>query len=197
MKQKTRYNIRLAARKGVAVRVGTVADLDLLYRMYAETSVRDGFVIRLPRYYSDAWGAFIAAGLAQPFIASVGAEPVAALIVFRYGGTATYMYGMSTEAHREKMPNHLLQWEAITWARRQGCAVYDFWGAPDEFDPADPLWGVWKFKEGFGGSLVRTLGAWDYVASPFGYRLYTGLLPRLLGLMRRLGRRQTANSLAA
>jgi lipid II:glycine glycyltransferase (peptidoglycan interpeptide bridge formation enzyme) len=191
MKQKTRYNVRLAARKGVRVRAGSPADLGLLYRMYAETSVRDGFVIRPPQYYHDAWGSFLAAGLAQPFVAEVGDVPVAALIVFRFGGAATYMYGMSTESHREKMPNHLLQWEAIRWAKAQGCRVYDFWGAPARLDPQDPLWGVWKFKEGFGGRLVRTLGAWDYVVSPLAYRLYSGLLPRLLAVMRRLGRRRT------
>lgn len=191
MKQKTRYNVRLAARRGVRVRPGTPADLDLLYRMYAETSVRDGFAIRSAAYYHDAWGAFAAAGLAQPFVAEVGQEPVAGLIVFRFGPRASSMYGMSTAAHRELMPNHLLQWEAIRWAKEQGCSTYDFWGAPDVLEPDDPLWGVWKFKEGFGGRFVRTLGAWDFVASPAAYVLYSRLLPRLLGVMRRRGRQAT------
>jgi peptidoglycan pentaglycine glycine transferase (the first glycine) len=196
MKQKTRYNVRLAARRGVQVRAGTPADLDLLYRMYAETSVRDGFVIRSPAYYRDAWSAFVADGLAQPFIAELSGEPLAALIVFRFGATATYMYGMSTASHRELMPNHLLQWEAIRWAKAQGCATYDFWGAPDEFKPDDPMWGVWKFKEGFGGQFVQTLGAWDFVAAPLAYDLYTRLLPRLLAVMQRRGRQATRASLA-
>src|SRR5574342_54174 len=110
MKQKTRYNVRLAEKKGVHVRPGSPADLDLLYRLYAETSVRDGFVIRSADYYREAWGSFIEAGLARPFIAEVEGEPVSALILFRFARTAWYMYGMSREAHREKMPNHLLQW---------------------------------------------------------------------------------------
>jgi peptidoglycan pentaglycine glycine transferase (the first glycine) len=190
MRQKTRYNVRLAERKGVRVRAGSAADIDLLYRMYAETSVRDGFVIRSLEYYRDAWGRFIQAGLAQPLVAEVAGEPVSALIVFRFGQTAWYLYGMSREAQREKMPNHLLQWQAIRWALAQGCTRYDFWGAPDEFVESDPLWGVWKFKEGFGGQVVRQIGAWDYAPSRLTYRLYTAVLPRVLDLMRRRGRRQ-------
>lgn len=197
MKQKTRYNVRLAEKKGVRVRSspGSLTDLDLLYRMYAETSVRDGFVIRSADYYRDAWGSFIEAGLAQPFIAEVEGEPLSALILFKFARTAWSMYGMSREAHREKMPNHLLQWEAMRWAKANGCETYDFWGAPDEFDASDPMWGVWKFKEGFGGQVVRHIGAWDYAPSPLLYRLYTVLLPRVLDLMRRRGRRKTRQAL--
>jgi lipid II:glycine glycyltransferase (peptidoglycan interpeptide bridge formation enzyme) len=191
MKQKTRYNLRLAERKGVVIRAGDARDLDLLYRLYAETSVRDGFVIRGADYYHEAWGRFMRAGQAQPFIAEVAGEPVSALIVYRFAATATYMYGMSRERHRELMPNHLLQWHAIRWAKAQGCAVYDFWGAPDAFVESDPMWGVWKFKEGFGGQVVRTLGAWDYAPASALYRTYTTLLPRLLNVLRRRGQQAT------
>jgi peptidoglycan pentaglycine glycine transferase (the first glycine) len=190
MKPKTRYNLRLAERKGVTVREGGPSDLDLLYRLYAETAVRDGFAIRSRDYYQDAWGRFVTAGLAQPFLAEVAGEPVAALILFAFAGTAWYMYGMSREAHRDKMPNHLLQWRAITWARARGCLTYDFWGAPDRFQPGDPLWGVWRFKEGFGVQVERHIGAWDYAPAPWLYSLYTVLLPRLLAVMRWRGNRQ-------
>jgi lipid II:glycine glycyltransferase (peptidoglycan interpeptide bridge formation enzyme) len=188
MKQKTRYNLRLAERKGVRVRPGTVGDLDVLYRLYAETAARDGFVIRPEAYYHDAWGSFMAAGLALPFVAEVEAEPVAALVVFQYARTALYMYGMSRAAHREKMPNHLLQWEAMRWAKAQGCKTYDFWGAPEALTEQDLMWGVWKFKEGFGGEFVQGIGAWDYAPSPALYRLYSTVLPRVLGVMRQRGR---------
>lgn len=191
MKQKTRYNIRLAERKGVRVRAGGEADVDWLYRMYAETSVRDGFVIRSAHYYRDAWGSFIRAGLAQPFIAEVEGESVGGLVLFKFARTAWYMYGMSRDAHREKMPNHLLQWEAMRWAKASGCDTYDFWGAPDEFVESDPLWGVWKFKEGFGAQAVRHIGAWDYAPTPWLYNLYTSVLPRILNVMRRRGQAQT------
>lgn len=191
MHQKTRYNVRLAQRRGVVVRPAGVRELDLLYRIYAETSVRDGFVIRPAAYYRQVWGDFASAGLAQPFLAEVEGEPVAGLIVYRFAARAWYLYGMSRDLHRERMPNHLLQWEAIRWARRQGCRSYDFWGAPDRFDPADPMWGVHRFKQGFGARLVRTLGAWDYSARPTLYHLYSLILPRLLDVMRARGRAQT------
>ena len=193
-KQKTRYNIRLAERKGVTVQIPAAEDapFELLYKMYAETSLRDGFVIRHENYYREAWGSFIRLGQAQPFIASVGGDPVAAIIVFRFANRALYMYGMSRALHREKMPNHLLQWRAMQWAKAQGCALYDFWGAPDVLDESDRLYGVWKFKEGFSDQRVHSLGAIDYAPTPMLYSLYTTVLPRVLNVMRRRGLKQTS-----
>jgi peptidoglycan pentaglycine glycine transferase (the first glycine) len=89
------------------------------------------------------------------------------------------------------MPNHLLQWEAIRRSKEAGCEVYDLWGAPDKFQEGDPLWGVYRFKEGLGGQVVRTLGAWDLPVRPLLYRLYTQVLPRLIELMRRRGSAKT------
>jgi lipid II:glycine glycyltransferase (peptidoglycan interpeptide bridge formation enzyme) len=195
MKQKTRYNVRLAERKGVAVRPAGLADLDLLYEMYAETSIRDGFVIRERRYYRAVWENLLHAGLADPLLAEVAGEAVAAVFVVRFARRAWYYQGMSRQAHREKMPNYLLQWEAMRRAKSAGCTVYDLWGAPDEFDENDPLWRVYRFKEGLGGQVVRTIGAFDFPASRLLYDLYTRVLPRVLGLMRRRGRRQTRRSL--
>jgi lipid II:glycine glycyltransferase (peptidoglycan interpeptide bridge formation enzyme) len=197
MKAKTRYNIRLAGRKGVQVRAGTEADFGLLYRMYAETSLRDGFAIRDEGYYRDVWGTFLRSGLAVPLVAEVSGEPVAAVVIFVFSGKAWYLYGMSREIHRDKMPNHLLQWEAIRWAKASGCSCYDLWGAPDRFDESDRLWGVYRFKEGLGGRVVRHIGAWDLPIRPSYYRLYTELLPRLLDWMRRRGIRRTRQSLAS
>jgi peptidoglycan pentaglycine glycine transferase (the first glycine) len=185
MHQKTRYNIRLAQKRGVTVRTGTLADLKLLYAMYDETARRDRFIIRPLDYYRDAWGSFIEAGLAQPLIGEVEGVPIAALILFNFAGRAYYFYGMSRDLHRDKMPNHLLQWEAMRWSRAQGCAVYDMWGAPDELVESDPMWGVYRFKQGFGGQFVQHIGAWDYVASRPFYWLYATAMPRILDLMRR------------
>ncbi len=184
MKSKWRYNVRLAVRKGVSVRRGTLADLPLLYQMYAETAARDGFIIRTEPYYRDAWGMFIEAGLAQPLIAEVEGEATAMVIIFRFARRAWYMYGASRDLHREKMPNHLLQWEAIRWAQEQGCTVYDMWGAPEQLDATDPLWGVYRFKQGFGGEYVRYIGAWDFPVSRLGHLFYTVIMPRVLDVMR-------------
>lgn len=185
MKPKTRYNVRLAQKKGVAIRSGDLRDLDLLYAMYAETAQRDSFIIRPLDYYRDAWGSFIQSGLAQPLIADVDGEAVAGLILFRFADRAWYMYGMSRNAHREKMPNYLLQWEAMRWAKSQGCTIYDLWGAPDELNEADSMWGVYKFKDGLGAQFAPHVGAYDFVVSRLGYWLYTVVMPRVLNVMRR------------
>jgi lipid II:glycine glycyltransferase (peptidoglycan interpeptide bridge formation enzyme) len=199
MKQKTRYNLRLAERKGVTVRVGTPDDWGLLYRMYAETSQRDGFVIRDEQYYRTVWETFynrftpscLGRPVMEPLIAEVAGEPIAAVVIYQYAGKAWYLSGMSVSAHREKMPNYLLQWEAIRHAKAAGCSIYDLWGAPEEFDEGDPLWGVFRFKEGLGGRVLCTLGAWDYPARPTIYRGYTQVFPRLLEVMRWRGKART------
>lgn len=195
MKSKTRYNIRLAQKKGVTVRPGNAEDLDQLYQMYAETSIRDGFTIRDREYYLQNWSAFLQARMAHILLAQVEDELVAGLILYHLTNTAWYMFGMSRNTHREKMPTHLLQWEAIQYAKRLGIKHYDFWGAPDEFNEDDPMWGVFRFKEGFGGQVVRTLGAWDYPTYPTLYWLYTRVLPILLNAMRKRGQAKTRRSI--
>ena len=201
MKQKTRYNIRLAEKKGVTVRPGTVDDLPMLYKMYAETSVRDGFVIRDDGYYQTVWKTFMQSSSvhgqpsAEPLIAEVDNEPVAAIFLFSFVGHAYYVYGMSRNAHREKMPTYLLQWEAMKRAKAHGCIVYDLWGAPDEFSENDSMWGVFRFKEGLGGEVIRTLGAYDYAPNKILYKLYAEVMPRVLNLTRSRGKARTRESL--
>jgi lipid II:glycine glycyltransferase (peptidoglycan interpeptide bridge formation enzyme) len=201
MKQKTRYNIRLAEKKGVRLRIGELKDLPLLFKMYAETSVRDGFVIRDEGYYRAVWEAYMKQPdadyqpFAEPLIAEVNSEPVAAIFVFYFAERAYYLYGMSLEAHREMMPNYLLQWEAMQRAKAKGCSVYDLWGAPDEFIETDSMWGVFRFKEGLGGDVIRTLGAWDYPASSLWYKAYTKIIPRVLDVMRARGKSRTQQEL--
>jgi peptidoglycan pentaglycine glycine transferase (the first glycine) len=230
MKQKTRYNVRLAEKKGVSVRVGTLEDLGMLYKMYAETSVRDGFVIRDEGYYQKVWTLFMTGILSQshgspvfanagqsshektkprspiayyeypfaePLIAEVDGEPVAAIFVFYFAKRAYYVYGMSRDLHREKMPTYFLQWDAMKRAKSSGCTVYDLWGAPEVFDESDSMWGVYRFKEGLGGNVVRTLGAWDYAPSRLWYTIYSQIIPRFLDVMRSRGRARTRQNLGA
>ncbi|MEX2162051.1 MAG: peptidoglycan bridge formation glycyltransferase FemA/FemB family protein [Anaerolineales bacterium] len=197
MKQKTRYNVRLAERKGVLVRRGSSADFPLLYRMYAETSVRDGFVIRSEEYYRAVWESFLSAGMLVPLIAEAEGQPAAGLMLFIFGGQSWYLYGMSRNFAREWMPNYLLQWEAIKASQAAGCHVYDLWGAPDVFNDSDPMWGVFRFKQGLGAYPVRHLGAWDLPLQPATYALYTQVLPRLIAVMRWRGRRGTRRQVLA
>lgn len=203
MKQKTRYNIRLAKKKGVTVRVGTVDDLPLLYRMYAETSLRDGFLIREEGYYQTVWRNFMSVPLStfslqpfsEPLIAEVDGQTVGAVSMFYFAGQAIYLFGMSRDEHREKMPNYLLQWEALRRAKTLGCQIYNLWGAPNEFDESDELWGVFRFKEGLGGYVLRTFGAWDFTPNPILYKMYTEVLPRVMNIMRARGKARTKQSL--
>ncbi|NLN69316.1 MAG: peptidoglycan bridge formation glycyltransferase FemA/FemB family protein [Chloroflexi bacterium] len=196
MKPKTRYNIRLAARRGVSVRAGGSEDIDLLYQMYAHTAIRDEFTIRTRTYYQTVWETFFKAGLAEPLIAEVDGQPIGGVVIFRFGGRAWYKHGMSLDVHREKMFNYRLQWEAMLRAKAAGCHTYDLWGAPDTFTEADPLWGVYRFKDGFGGQVVRTLGAWDYPVQGLVYTGYCHILPRILQIMRSRGKKATQRSLS-
>jgi peptidoglycan pentaglycine glycine transferase (the first glycine) len=204
MKPKTRYNVRLAEKKGVTVRAGTLDDLSMLYKMYAETSIRDGFVIRDEKYYLTVWKLFMQnqsstfdlRPLTIPLIAEVDGEPVSAIFLFMFAGRAYYVYGMSRNLHREKMPTYLLQWEAMKRAKENGCTAYDLWGAPETFDESDSMWGVYRFKEGLGGEVVRTLGAYDFAPTKLWYKLYAEVMPRVLDVMRSRGKEKTKQGLS-
>jgi peptidoglycan pentaglycine glycine transferase (the first glycine) len=181
MKQKTRYNIRLARRRGVTVRYGDESDLPDFYRLMQLTAERDGFDIHTQAYYEAAHRLFVPASQGCLLLAEHEGQTLAALVAFALGDTACYMYGASSNEGRKLMPTYLLQWEAMLWARERGCRVYDLWGVPDENEAEleaefternDGLWGVYRFKRGFGGRLVRTAGAWDLVYAPRRYRLY-------------------------
>jgi peptidoglycan pentaglycine glycine transferase (the first glycine) len=186
MSAKCRYNVRLAERRGVTVRtVHPVAgvDADALYALYAETAARDGFLIREKAYYVDVWRAMDATA----FIAEREGEALGGIVVFAFAKRAWYFYGMSRSTGREHMPNHLLQWQAMRWARERGCTTYDWWGAPEALNEQDSMWGVWRFKESFGAAFAEGAGAWDFAPSRLLHRAYTGLMPRILAIMRRRG----------
>jgi len=184
MKPKWRYNIRLAEKKGVRVESLETGDWRLFYALYAETGARDGFLIRSFEYYRDVWTSMGAAEQAKLFLARVGAETIAGIILFRFGARAWYFYGASRNTHREWMPNHLLQWEAMRWAKAQGCAEYDFWGAPAVLEDSAPMYGVYKFKMGFGGEFVERIPAHDFVVNRALYWLYAVARPRYLARLR-------------
>jgi peptidoglycan pentaglycine glycine transferase (the first glycine) len=184
MKQKTRYNIRLASKKGVVIRNGSKADYESLYQLYENTAIRDGFVIRESVYYKMVWDKFIDTQMADLIVAEYGSELIAAVYIVQFGGKAWFLYGMSSNLHRDKMPNYLLQWEAIVRSKQNRCRFYDFWGAPDELTEEDQLWGVYRFKEGFGGQFIRTIGAWDYPIKKTVYLAFKHFYPIIVKLMK-------------
>jgi peptidoglycan pentaglycine glycine transferase (the first glycine) len=181
MKQKTRYNIRLAARRGVQVRAGGEEDLPAFYRLMQHTAERDRFGIRSQSYYDSAHRLLVAPGMGRLLLAEHEGTLLAALVAMAFAGEACYMYGASADEGRNLMPTYLLQWESMLWAKAVGCQTYDLWGVPDEEEEvleagfperSDGLWGVYRFKRGFGGRLVRTAGAWDLVYAPLRYLVY-------------------------
>jgi len=179
MKSKTRYNIRLAARKDVIVRESD--DIEAFHRMMLTTGARDEFGVHSLVYYQRAYDCFAPRGACTLLMAAYEGQPLAGLMAFAHGDTAWYFYGASTNQERNRMPTYLLQWEAMRWAKAIGCRTYDLWGVPDcseneledtFLDRSDGLWGVYRFKRGFGGQLRRTVGAWDRVYQPLIYKLY-------------------------
>jgi lipid II:glycine glycyltransferase (peptidoglycan interpeptide bridge formation enzyme) len=188
MKQKTRYNIRLAEKKGV--RVQPDSDLEGFYRLMQATGRRDRFEVHSLDYYRKAYELFSAKKACELLFAEFEGQPLAALMVFAQGERAWYLYGASSDSHRELMPAYLLQWEAMRWARARGCTCYDLWGVPDADEEtleahfaerSDGLWGVYRFKRGFGGQLTRAAGSWDRVYQPVLYRFYSWWVSRGAG----------------
>jgi len=189
MKQKTRYNIRLASRKGVIVRLGTAEDIPAFYRLMQITGQRDRFSIHSQDYFRVMYELF-APKRAALLLAEVEGEPVSGLMTLVHRTTAYYLFGASGNTHREKMPTYLLQWEAIRWAKANSCEVYDLWGIPDadedkleaEFrtdsQASTGLWGVYRFKRGFGGRVTRALGAFDFVYNRPLYWVYCNWVAR-------------------
>ncbi len=190
MKPKWRYNIRLAERKGVTVRAGSANDAPLFYKLLQVTGARDKFAIHSLDYYRAAIELLSADEHARLLIAEYAGEAIAAIFVTAIGDEAIYLYGASSDAHRDKMPNHALHWSAIQWAKSRACTRYDLWGIADtawaEVDEhpergtagtqskdASPMpHGLYRFKQGFGGQVVRYAGAYDFVFSRSKYWLY-------------------------
>lgn len=190
MKSKTRYNVRLAAKKGVVVREGGVGpeappasgsetgtdDLDRWYALYRETAERDRIAIHSPAYYRSLFDT--ARGFSgvecSLLVAEHDGELLSGVIILRYGETATYLYGASSNRKRNVMAPYALQWEAMRRARSAGARSYDLFGIPPADDPSHPMHGLYRFKTGFGGRIVHRLGGWDYPASPARYTLYRG-----------------------
>ncbi|MFZ3071382.1 MAG: peptidoglycan bridge formation glycyltransferase FemA/FemB family protein [Anaerolineaceae bacterium] len=179
MKQKTRYNIRLAERKGV--RVETTRDLAGFYTLMQTTAARDGFALHDFSYYQKVFEVFEPLGKCVLLRASYEDQPLAYLMLFINQGRAWYFYGASDDESRNLMPTYLLQWEAMRWSKAHGASVYDLWGIPDEDEEvlerdftnrSDGLWGVYRFKRGFGGTIVRSAPAFIRVYQPLIYRVY-------------------------
>jgi peptidoglycan pentaglycine glycine transferase (the first glycine) len=185
MKSKTRYNIRLGSRKGVTVFRGNAKDVETFNQLLMTTGARNEFGVRSPDYIRTAFGFFDQVDQVALFLAEFSDEPLAGIMVFAANNTAWYFFGASSDTHRNLMAPYAVQWAAIKWAKARGCTHYDLWGVPDEDEDTlerdfasrnDDLWGVYRFKRGFGGRLMRTVGPWDRIYQTLRYRLYSWAL---------------------
>jgi lipid II:glycine glycyltransferase (peptidoglycan interpeptide bridge formation enzyme) len=176
MKPKTRYNIRLAEKKGVTVTEGTADDLDRWYSIYQETARRDRIGIHALSYYR---------GLLQSSREYRGTSPKVRLLLAWHDGEllagnimafwktrAAYLYGASSGVKRSLMPTYALQWEAIRRAHAAGCLTYDLYGVPPLADPGHPMFGLYQFKTGFSDTVLERWGTWDASFRPVLFFLY-------------------------
>ncbi|HHW72035.1 MAG TPA: peptidoglycan bridge formation glycyltransferase FemA/FemB family protein [Firmicutes bacterium] len=175
MKHKTRYNIRYAQRKGVVVQqVNEKSRLGVFYTLLQETAKRDRFTARSYEYFEAIWDHLVERGLAKVFLAYHEGIPLAGAICFRLGSRAWYVYGASSSEKRNLQASHLLQWEMIRWAKGTGCTIYDFRGVSGDLRPENPLYGLYRFKEGFGAKLETYAGEFDLPIWRGGYALWLG-----------------------
>lgn len=182
MNQGTRRNIRKSIKQEVEIRQGTRAEVANFNALLAETGDRADFGVHTPAYYERAYDLFVPQGRAALILGSYGGQDLAGVMVFALGDWAWYFYGASSDRERQRMASYGVQWAGIQWAKAYGAKVYDMYGVPDE-DPdaleaqfeqrSDGLWGVYRFKRGWGGEVVRSVGAWDRVYRSLWYRVYS------------------------
>jgi lipid II:glycine glycyltransferase (peptidoglycan interpeptide bridge formation enzyme) len=175
MNPKWRYNIRLAGRKGVAVRRAGEGELPVFYALFQETARRDGIAAHSLDYYRTLFAHGrdypVTGGTGQElrlYLAEHEGEAAAAIITLFRGAQGVYLYGASSDRKRNIMASYALQWRAMTDARASGCRVYDLFGIPPSAGPGHPMAGLYRFKTGFGGRIVRRPGSWDYPCRPLG-----------------------------
>lgn len=184
--QKWRYNIRLGAKKGVVIKEDcTRDDVATFYNLLEETTQRDGFRVRSLKYFQDMWDCLAPAGFAKVALAYFDDEPIAGVFCYKFGDKACYLYGASSNRHRNVMPNHLMQWRMIQWAKNAGCKWYDFRGvSPKKGDGDTHLEGLNRFKEGFSPRFVEYIGEYDLVLSSLWYWAWVRALPRVKAILK-------------
>ncbi len=167
--QKTRYNVRVALKRGVEIRVAGPEALDEFVRIMRVTGERDGFNVRPKAYFERFLSAL--GEHARLYMGYYEGQAVCGAIATNYAGKTCYVYGASDNAYRNVMPNYLIQWEMIRWAVETGCTVYDFQGVSGNIaDESDHLYGLYRFKKGFNGQLDELAGEFDYIYRPFAYQ---------------------------
>ncbi len=179
MKPKTRYNIHLSERKGVMVRQAGFEEFSTWYALYRETAERNRFFLHPESYFKTVLAAKAADTASPAEVALLLAEkdgiPLAAMFLVLSGNRGTYLYGASSSQNRNTMATYALQWHAMQYAKNHGCSEYDFFGIAPKPEPSHPLYGLYRFKTGFGGEIHHRLGCWDYPLNEEMYLYYHSL----------------------
>lgn len=170
--QKWRYNIRLAGRKGVVVKEGTREDLKDFHKIMIETGNRDGFITRPLEYFEKMYDNMQPQGHMKLLMAYYEDKPISGVIPIFYGNKTWYLYGASSNQHRNLMPNYLLQWEMIKMAIARHDDIYDFRGVSGVVDESHPQYGLYRFKKGFGAKFTEFIGEIYIPFKPLTYKLY-------------------------
>jgi lipid II:glycine glycyltransferase (peptidoglycan interpeptide bridge formation enzyme) len=181
-KPKTRYNLALAEKKGVTVSAGR--EVETFARLSALTASRQRIHLPGAAYYRAALELFEPSDSVRLYLAHHEGDVLAGIMVFRFGRTAYYLFGASSQEKRELMPNYLLHWTAMLDFRGLGCTTYDWWGIPEEPEPDHPWYGLYRFKTGFGGETVRYPGLHERVLQPTRW-WWEGRLRKLKNRIRR------------
>jgi lipid II:glycine glycyltransferase (peptidoglycan interpeptide bridge formation enzyme) len=181
-KPKTRYNLALAQKKGV--NVSRSRDIQTFARLSAETARRQRIHLPGAAYYLAALELFEPQDAVRLYFAQHEGSTLAAIMVFRFGTTAHYLFGASSFEKRELMPNYLLHWTAMLDFRELGCTTYDWWGIPQRPAPDHPWYGLHRFKTSFGGETVSYIGLYQRVLHPARWR-WEGRLRKLKDRLRR------------
>lgn len=163
--QKTRYNIRLAIKKGVTIRDGTREDLKIFYKIMKETGSRDNFFIRPLSYFERIYDC-MSPNHVKLIIAEHEGNPIAAVLPILYGNKVWYLYGGSSNEYRNLMPNYLLQFEMMKWGLENNCDIYDFRGVSGFKNENDPQYGVYRFKKGFNPEFIEFVNELYIVFNP-------------------------------
>ena len=163
--QKTRYNIRLAIKKGVTTRIGTIADIKTFYKIMKETGSRDNFFIRPIEYFENIY-ASMGEEHVRIIIAEYNGIPIAVAMPILYGNKVWYLYGGSSNEYRNLMPNYLLQFEMMKWGIENKCDLYDFRGVSGYKNENDSQYGVYKFKKGFNPEFIEFVDELYMVFNP-------------------------------
>ena len=166
--QKTRYNVRLATKKGVTIKDGTKEDLKDFHKIMITTGKRDGFIIRPLEYFEKMYDALGPEHM-KILMAYYEGKPISGVIPIIYGNKTWYLYGASSNEHRNLMPNYLLQWEMIKLAVANKSEIYDLRGGPGIADDSN---GLYRFKKGFGAEYTEFIGEVYIPFKPLTYKLY-------------------------